>query len=192
MLGAESSQSYSKEAYFSLLEQSEEKLEYHDGMVIAMAGGSSNHSIIATNTITNLSFRLRDRDCVVFNSDMAIAISASNRYVFPDISVCCGNRAYEDEKQTRLKNPSLIIEVLSEGTEAYDRGAKFAYYRSLPSFKEYIIIASDRIWVESFYRKAKDAWHIFSSNNLDKNLTIQSLNLDVPIRELYLKTEGLT
>ena len=149
---------YTKEEYFELAEQSYVKLEFHDGEIYAMSGGTSDHSLVSTNTRTELNLALRERNCVVYDSGMAVFIENGNRYVYPDISVVCGPQEFQDEKRLRLLNPSLIIEVLSEPTEAYDRGRKFGYYRSLPCFQEYILISSTRVVVEGWCRKSKDLW----------------------------------
>ncbi|MDX1939152.1 MAG: Uma2 family endonuclease [Saprospiraceae bacterium] len=184
-------QYYTKEEYFDLLEASEVKIEYRDGYIEAMAGAPSNHNILSGNFRAELHFKLRETDCVVYDSDQAVRIEKYNCYVFPDASVVCGKREFEDEKKLRLKNPFLIIEVLSENTEAYDRGEKFSFYRSLPSFKEYVLIHSNKVWVESFYREESNLWRISTVSNLHENIHLYSLNLDISVQQLYSKTEDI-
>ncbi len=186
-------QYYTPEEYFHMLEESEVKLEYLDGYIEAMAGGASNHNhnITAGNIRLALGNALWDSDCVVYDSDQAVRIEKYNCYVFPDASVVCGKREFEDEKQLRLTNPFLIIEVLSESTEAYDRGEKFSFYRALPSFREYVLVHSTKIWVESYYREESNLWRISTISNLDESLHLRSLNLEIPLRQLYAKTEDL-
>ena len=107
------------------------------------------------------------------------------------LSVVCGPREFEDQQQLRLKNPSLIIEILSESTGSYDRGDKFLYYRSLPSFKEYILISSTHISVEGWYWEAPDLWRMYSASSLDASVPIHSLGLELSLRAIYAKTELL-
>lgn len=180
---------YTKKEYFDLVEQLETKLEYHDGQIFAMAGGTSDHNIIAGKTWRHLDEQLDDTDCVVYNSDMAVYIQEYNRYVYPDASVVCEPQTFEDAGRLRLKNPSLIIEVLSESTGSYDRGDKFLYYRSLPSFREYLLISSTRIFVEGWYREAPDLWRMSSASSLDASIPIHSLNLELSLRSVYAKSE---
>lgn len=188
----ETRQYYTPEEYFQLLEESEVKFEYHDGYLEMMAGGTSNHNIISSNLRGELYIALRESDCIVYDSDQAVQIDDYNRYLFPDASVVCGKREFEDEKQMRLKNPFLIIEVLSETTEAYDRGEKFRYYRSLPSFREYVLIHSSRVLCEIFYREESNLWRISAVSDLDESIHLHSLKLDIPLRQLYAKTEDLS
>lgn len=180
---------YTKKEYFDLLEQSDTKLEYHDGRIFAMAGGTSDHNIIAGKTYRYIDEKLDHTDCIVYNSDMAVYIKKYNRYVYPDVSVVCSPREFEDKKQVRLKKTSLIIEILSESTGSYDRGDKFLYYRSLPSFKEYILISSTHISAEGWYREAPDLWRISSAASLDDSVPIHSLKLELSLRSIYSKTE---
>lgn len=182
---------YTPEEYFALVEEAELRLEYHNGEVYSMAGGTSNHNIIARKTFRQLDEKLDVTDCVVYNTDMTVKIDAYNRYVYPDCTVVCGPRKFEDENQLRLKNPILVIEVLSESTEGYDRGDKFSYYRSLPSFKEYMLLSSTKVWVETFYRESEELWRISSASNLDESIHLYSLNVDLSLRAIYAKTEGL-
>lgn len=182
---------YTPEEYFHLLEESDVKLEYFDGHIQAMAGAPSNHNILAGNTRLALGNKLWDTDCVIYDSDQAVKIEKYNCYVFPDASVVCGKREFEDEKQLRLTNPFLIIEVLSDSTADYDRGEKFSYYRSLPSFREYVLIHSNKIWVESYYREESNLWRIASVATLEEVLHLHSLKIDIPLQALYAKTEGL-
>jgi len=175
---------YTKEEYFDLVKESQEKLEYHDGEIFAMAGGTPNHNLIAVKTLRAIDEQLDNRDCLVYNSDQAVNIESANRYLYPDISALCGEQEFEG---VRLKNPVLIIEVLSEGTEAYDRGDKFNYYRSLPSFREYVLISSEKVQVESFYREEENLWRISSARELEQSIHLYSLDLDIPLSRIYAK-----
>ena len=136
------------EDYFAWEERQELKHEYLDGEVYAMSGGTLNHSEIAVNFVSMLRAHLRDSGCRVLNSDARVNIQASTNYVYPDASVTCDER---DRTNTQfIANPCLIVEVLSDSTEAYDRGDKFAMYRRSTSLKEYVLVSSNKIAIELF------------------------------------------
>ncbi len=176
---------YTKEEYFDLVKESQEKLEYHDGDIFAMAGGTPNHNQTKINLTSALNTALLDNEnFYVYDSDQAVSIEHYNRYLYPDASAVCGEQEFEG---VRLKNPVLIIEVLSEGTEAYDRGDKFNYYRSLPSFREYVLISSEKAQVESFYREEENLWRISSARELEQSIHLYSLDLDIPLSRIYAK-----
>ena len=103
---------YTVEEYFSILEESDTKLEYHNGKIYAMAGGTFNHSVLSMNMGTALNNALSEKDCVVCSSDQQVFIQSENRYVFPEVSVVCGEGEFDDKKNTRLKNPVLIVESI--------------------------------------------------------------------------------
>lgn len=182
---------YTQEEYFALVEESDRKLEFHYGRVYAMAGGNSNHSIIGTNIRRRLSEKLEDTDCVVYDSDMALSLEEGNRYVYPDGMAVCGDRAFTDARRMRIKNPVLIIEVLSESTKTYDRTDKFRFYRAIPSLKEYLVISSDRPVAENFFRQEAGLWKIGSAKGLESVLHVFTFDLDIPLAQIYAKTDAL-
>jgi Uma2 family endonuclease len=185
MIHPEEDKEYTVEAYFSMLKESEEKLEYHAGRVVAMAGGAPNHNEIKTATFGYLFSQLSGK-CRPFDSDTAIAIPDPKRYLFPDMSFLCGEEpVYDQGGLAMLRNPALIIEVLSPGTEAYDRGDKFQYYRSLPSFREYVLIQSEKYGVEVFQREEADLWHIRSAYQRDQSVWLETLGIDLPLEKVY-------
>lgn len=167
------------------------KAEFHNGQIIAMAGGTSNHSIIGSNMNRHLGNALDDTNCVVYNSDMKIAIEEFDSYVYSDVMVVCGDRDFVDANQTIIRNPILIIEVLSKSTKSYDKYEKFSKYRSLPSFREYVLIHADKYKVETFFKHDKTLWNI--STIYDKNgaFTLNSINVTLKMQDIYKKTLGL-
>lgn len=176
---------YTTEEYFKLLAESDHKLEYVDGDIQLMAGGSINHSRLVENAFFNL--RMNRGNCSVRSSELAVSIASLNRYYFPDVSAVCGaDEKYEDEKGiARILNPCLIVEVLSESTAEKDRSEKFNAYRRLESFREYILIDSRKLSVDTFYRETNDLWHIRSYYKADQQLEIRTLGTKVLISELY-------
>jgi Uma2 family endonuclease len=136
------SQSFASPAEYLALERAaEHRHEYVSGRVYAMTGASREHNVIATNTSRALGNQLSGRPCETYQSDMRVKVSETGMYTYPDVVVACGTPAFEDAYVDTLLNPTVIIEVLSPSTEAYDRGEKFAHYRRLPSLREYLLIA---------------------------------------------------
>lgn len=175
-------------------ERSEAKHEYHNGEVIAMAGGKVNHNRICRNAVSGLHTRLRGKSCETFNSENKVWIPKQNRFYYPDAFVICGEIQFYEERQDIVTNPILIFEVLSESTESNDRGEKFKQYMSLPSFQEYVLINPEMVWVEVFYRKSADEWQYFVCRTLQDTLHLQSIDVRIPLSELYeqVRFEGET
>ncbi|MGB3850718.1 MAG: Uma2 family endonuclease [Tunicatimonas sp.] len=185
------------EEYEQLEEENQQRYEYHDGEVFAMAGaatdvGDTVHNAVCHNLHVFLGNALRKKPCNVFTSDQKVRIKSINRSLYPDASVTCGlvDRSEKDTKA--ITNPVLLVEVLSDSTEAYDRGKKFEYFSKLPSLREYMLIEQHEPAAQIHYRTADtDLWQITWVAGLDKTLTLQSLDIETTLRELYLKTEGL-
>ncbi len=165
------------------------KHEYINGRVYAQAGASRNHNVLVSNTIIALGNLLKKRSCTVFPSDLRVAIPKKRTYVYPDITVVCGHERFTDLHNDTLLNPTIIIEVLSPSTEAYDRGAKFERYRHIASLQEYILIAQNRIHIEQFVRQADNQWTLTLYNHTDEVLVLSSIQGQVLIRDLYTKIE---
>ena len=173
---------YTKEEYFALLEQSEVKLEFHDGEIVMMAGAKPPHNKIQHDL--SAAIARRDHDCEGFGPDQAIAIPRFNRYVFPDLSFVCTADEY-DESGLCLVNPSLVVEILSEGTGNHDRTGKLAWYRSLPSFREYLLIDSLSIHIDAFFLHEDGRWTIQNLYQREQNLRIYTLDLEIPLADIY-------
>ena len=188
--GYESDRVYTYDQYETLLLQSQTKLEYIDGKIRTMAGASENHLTVRDNLqikLTNLQQR-----CRVKGSDLAVFITAQNKYYYPDLTVICDEKPlYTDRKIAQLLNPTLIVEVLSESTDGTDRGEKFHAYFSLPSIQEYVLVDSQRIRVDVFYREAASTWSMRSYYAPEQRVHLQSLKLDVPVGAIYADTDLL-
>jgi Uma2 family endonuclease len=144
--------------YLAFERASEERHEYADGEIFAMSGGTIQHAAIAGNIIRDLGIALRGRGCRVLTSDMRIHIPATGRYVYPDAAVVCGQAKLQDEHSDTLLNPRLIVEVLSDSSEAYDRGDKFDQYRTIESLRTYVIASQKGPRIEVFSRQSGDSW----------------------------------
>lgn len=184
---------YTFEEYQTILEDAEHKYEYHNGALEMMAGGTGNHNILCNNIGTELSLGIRQSKakCVTFNSDMNVWIPKCKRGLFPDASVVCEQPKYTTERQTVLENPMLIIEVLSESTKEKDKGEKFECYRSLPSFKEYILVYQTIPRIETWYKEAEDLWRIASAHGLENSIYLHTLDLTILLRDVYANIDNL-
>lgn len=178
---------YTVEEYLEIQETSEEKLEFRNGEIVAMSGGTGKHSLISTGILTALDNAIdkHGKNCMVFNSDMKVKIEEYNCFVFPDASVVCGDEEYDNETETILKNPILLIEVLSKSSKNYDKGGKFEYYRSLPSFKEYMIIYQTMPKVQTWFKEADDLWRIGNAEGLDAVIKLHSIGIEIALKDIY-------
>jgi Uma2 family endonuclease len=146
-----------EDEYLAFERASDERHEYADGEIFAMSGGTGVHGRIAMSVGSELRIALRGRKCGV-QSDVRVYIPKTQRYVYPDASVVCGGAEYKDATKDTLLNPQVIVEVLSPSTEGYDRGDKFAQYRSMPSVKHYVLAAQDKPLLEVFTQQDDGSW----------------------------------
>ena len=160
-----------------------EKHQYLDGEVFAMVGASDAHVTIAGNVYMALRQHLRGGPCSVFISDMKLRVEEDNAFFYPDVFVTC---AAADREQGQYKSaPSLVVEVLSPSTSAYDRGAKFAAYRKLPSLGEYLLIDSERLSADLFRRDEAGRWVLYPFDAAAQQLDLASVGLQLPLSALY-------
>lgn len=165
------------------------RYEYVDGEIYAMTGGTLPHSEIAGNLIALLKPHLRGSGCRVLGSDGKIGVTDNGPFLYPDVSVTCDRRDRGALKFAR--HPQLIAEVLSPSTEAYDRGGKFALYRRLESFKEYILISSESISVDIFRLNEKHRWELIPCGE-GEEIQLLSVNLSFRVEQLYEDIEFIT
>jgi len=178
---------YTAEEYLRLENDSTERHEFRDGQIIAMAGGTYEHSLIAANVVRELGNRLKKGPCRVLESNLRIRMGRSVLYSYPDASVICGPPQFDllDPGRMTMKNPHVVIEVLSPTTEAYDRGEKFDRYRQIESLEEYVLVAQDRPSVQTFLRQSDGTWLFTSANGLDASTKIHCLDVELPLAEVY-------
>ncbi|WP_416309684.1 Uma2 family endonuclease [Spirulina sp. 06S082] len=165
------------------------KHEYRDGEVYAMVGAKNSHVIIAGNIFALLRNHVRGSGCIAFISDTKVRIETTNSYYYPDVSISC------DERDTRsledcIRFPVLIIEVLSPSTEGFDRGEKFADYRTLESLQEYVLIRQDRISVECYRRNSQGRWELYAYTE-GQEIELASVNFSGAIASLYEDVPGI-
>jgi Uma2 family endonuclease len=185
------SRRYTLEEYFDLAEASEEKLEFHDGEVVAMAGGTESHSLITTNVITLLSAQAKNKPCRVYDSNLRVTPAIRKKYYYPDVLVVCGDRLFDanDPRKLTITNPTLIVEVLSDGTENFDRDRKFLAYIQAASLKEYVLIAQHTARVQTYFRQPDGTWSFAFFEDRDAVARLRSLQIDLPLSEVYDKVD---
>jgi Uma2 family endonuclease len=144
--------------YLAREQTAETRHEYLRGVVWAMAGGTPEHGRLAANVIGDLRAALRGRPCAVFTSDVRVRIVETDRSTYPDASIVCGSREVSADDPDALTNPVLLVEVLSDSTEADDRGEKFAHYRRIPSLREYVLVSQRVARIEVFRRADGGSW----------------------------------
>jgi Uma2 family endonuclease len=149
---------YTFAEYLALEAKSEGKHEYVNGEIFAMAGGTPEHGRLAVNVSGELRSALRGRPCAVFNSDVRVRVLATGRATYPDVSVACGRLERDPEDENTIINPVVIVEVLSDSTEAQDRGDKFAHYRRIPSLHEYVLVSQHERRVDFYSRNDDGTW----------------------------------
>lgn len=170
------------EVYLEAEENSLVKHEYRQGDVYAMAGASNNHVLISLSLASLLRSHLRGSGCRTFIADTKAHIEVLNTYYYPDVMVSCDRR--DREFDNFLRYPCVIVEVLSESTEAFDRGDKFADYRQLDSLQEYVLVSQTRQRIDCFRRDAQGAW-VLSSYSGDEKLLLPSLNFECAVADIY-------
>lgn len=178
---------YTLEEYFDLELSSNERYEYFSGEVFCMSGVSQEHDQIEGNTYLSLRLALRERECRVFTADIRIKVPSLPPYRYADVSALCGQASFEKIGGVDvLTNPTLIVEVLSESTEAYDRGDKFTHYKSIPSFTEYLLVAQHRPHITQYARQGDGSWSYREMNELSASLHLASVDCVLSLNEVYL------
>lgn len=177
---------YTSEEYLALEEKASGKSEYFDGRIYAMTGASRNHAQITMNVSVLLTNSLRGRPCRAFNSDVQVHVEATGLRTYPDVSALCGEPRFEEAALAILLNPSVLVEVLSPSTEAYDRGEKFDHYQRIPSLREYVLIAQDRARIEHFTRDREfgAAWSLTVANDLGATIELSSIGCTLALRDV--------
>lgn len=177
---------YTLEEYLELDRNSDERLEFWDGEIFSMSGASDPHDQIETNLIFQLRLRLIGGACRVFAANMRIKVPTMPPYRYGDLSGLCGKPKFEKvDGVDVLTNPSLIIEVLSHSTEAYDRGDKFSRYKSIPTLAEYLLIAQHRPHISQFIKQPDGSWNNLEFNDLNDTLKVFTLDCELPLTEIY-------
>jgi Uma2 family endonuclease len=173
------------EQYLDLERAAEFRHEYYNGRMYEKPGGSFAHAIVIGNLSCQLGNALKDRPSVVATSDLRVRVTPSGLFTYPDLLVVCGPPKLLDSHKDTLLNPILIVEVLSPSTEAYDRGFKFAQYRTLESLKEYALVSQTEPRVEVFRRQSSGDWLLSEAVGLEAVCRLESVDSSVALSEIY-------
>ncbi|MEO6686314.1 MAG: Uma2 family endonuclease [Dyadobacter sp.] len=183
---------YSEAEYLDIERDANYKSEYYNGEIFAMAGAGHNHNRIVENLSGECYIAFKGKECRTFSSDQRIHIPETGLYTYPDLLIVCDKNQYLDDKKDTILNPTVIIEVLSESTEAYDRGQKFHFYRSITSLQEYVLINSRSFAAEVYRKNEEGLWVLVSeAYHLNNDLELASVALKLPMSDIYAQTEDL-
>ena len=177
----------SPQEYLRLERQSEYKSEYLNGEIFAMTGASRKHNLVTTNISSSLHRQLKGRPCEVYAVDMRVKVRATGLYTYPDVTVVCGDPQFEDEQVDTLVNPTVLIEVLSDSTERYDRIAKSSYYRTIDSLAEHLLVAQNEIRLEQYVRQPNGEWLLCEYVTLDSAAQVTSIDCSLLLSDVYDK-----
>ena len=178
---------YTVEEYLALEREAAFKSEYFQGEIYAMAGGRPMHGAIAMNLAREFVHQLKGKPCWVFSSDVMIRTNPNGLFSYPDLSIACEELTFHDSKEDIITNPILIVEVVSDSTEAYDRGKKFRLYQQIETFTDYLLVAQDEPHIDHYEKQADGRWLLTSAIGLGANLPIPSLGCTLSLAEVYDK-----
>lgn len=180
---------YTPEEYCQLEETAEYKNEYLDGEIIPMTGATTNHNLIAGNFYKNFPTKINNEDYWAFMSDVRLWMPIYRFYTYPDVMVIKGQPLYEGKGTNTVTNALIIVEVLSKSTRDYDRTDKFKFYRSIPDFKEYILIDQYRCYVEQFYQQNNGEWLFKASESENDVLRLYSVDFQISLLDIYQRID---
>jgi Uma2 family endonuclease len=175
------------EEYLVIERRNEYKSEYIDGEMVAMTGASRRHNIINVNIAGEIGRQLRGRQCEAYASDMRVRVPSTRAYLYPDVVVVCGEPQLEDDYVDTLLNPTVLVEVLSESTERYDRGRKFGFYRTIESLAEYVLVAQDECKVEQYTKQPDGRWMLTDYRSPEDVVELASIQCTLRLSEVYEK-----
>ncbi|MEA5534678.1 Uma2 family endonuclease [Crocosphaera sp. XPORK-15E] len=176
---------YTPEEYLKLEETAEYKNEYHNGEIIPMVGGTTNHNKICLNFCRQFPLTINNQDYDIYMEGVRLWLSEHNFYTYPDVMVIKGEPIYHGKGTSNIINPQVIIEVLSKSTKGYDRGDKFQYYRSLPTFQEYILIEQYSYSVDQYVKKSENEWSLNFYTGENAILKFASVEWEISLQDLY-------
>jgi Uma2 family endonuclease len=171
--------------YLEIERAAETKSEFFDGEMFAIAGGTYEHSLIGTNLAREFGNKLKSGPCVASNADLKVKIEATGLYTYPALSVVCGQPRFVEGTRDTIINPTLVAEVLSDSTEAYDRGTKFVHYRQIPSLKVYLLVSQKEPRMDQYIRQPDGSWLLTEAVGLKASLKIPPLRISILLKEVF-------
>jgi Uma2 family endonuclease len=178
---------YTSEEYLELEVNSQERHEYIDGEIVVMTGGTPNHNKIAGNFYAALNFALKRQPYQVFVTDQRLWIPEKGIYTYPDVMVVDGEFQLKEGRKDTITNPLIIAEVLSNSTKSYDKDDKFAAYRTIPTFQEYILIDQYKVHIEQYFKIDKKRWTFVEYDDLNETISLNYINFEIAIADIYDK-----
>jgi Uma2 family endonuclease len=181
------SKQYSPEEYLQMEVQSDIRHEFRDGEIIQMTGGTPNHNRITLNIASALHFAFKGKSYEAFVTDQRLWIPEQQIYTYPDVIVIQGELEFQEGRKDTITNPLLIVEVLSKSTQTYDRGDKFAAYRTIPSFQEYLLVDQYGSSIEHYLKASPKKWSFQEYDQTDTVVKLETIGLEIEIAEIYDK-----
>jgi Uma2 family endonuclease len=183
----------SPQDYLQWERAAEFRSEYHRGIITMMAGASHNHNRVRDNLAGELYISLKRKSCQYFGNDFRLWIPDEEFYTYPDLTIVCGKLELLDDEFDTMLNPTTIIEVLSKSTAQYDRSEKFEYYRTIPSFREYVLVDSQRVKIEVWRKlESPHVWALVQeTSRLSDSLELSTIDTPIPLIDIYAQTVGL-
>ncbi len=175
------------EEYLESERKSEERHEYFNGEIFAMSGAKRNHNKVATNVSGLIWQHLKGKDCESYSNDMRVFVPKTGLYTYPDLVVVCGEPKFKDNVLDTLLNPILLIEVLSDSTEGYDRGKRFQHYRSIESLREYVLVSQDEARIEKYLKQGDGFWVLSEAFGLDAKIKLDAIDCEIALSEVFDK-----
>ncbi|MDJ0573171.1 MAG: Uma2 family endonuclease [Pleurocapsa sp. MO_192.B19] len=181
----ESQKTYTLDEYRALEETAEFRSEYDDGEILPMSGGTIEHNNIIINIIVMLKIALRGANYHIQSSDLRLWIPQYRKGTYPDVMVIAGDPVFNENRTDEILNPCLIVEVLSKSTEGYDRGDKFLYYRSIPEFREYLLVSQSEYFIEHYRKTGEGQWLLQEYRGNEREIALESVGVSLVVNDLY-------
>ena len=185
MLVQPQSQTYTLDQYRALEETAEFRSEYHDRRIVPMIGGTIDHNRIVRNLVRILDTAIRQEPYEVFTSDLRLWIPQYRKGTYPDVMVIADRPVFNDNRIDEVLNPCLIVEVLSKSTQGYDRGDKFLYYRSIPEFREYLLVSQSEYFIEHYQKTGERQWLLQEYRGNKAEITLKSVGVSLAVKDMY-------
>jgi Uma2 family endonuclease len=177
------------EEYLAMEDAAENKHEYYHGEIFAMAGASQNHNRLALDLGTSTNLAVKGSKCEAYMNDMKVWSRAKNFFAYPDLTIVCGKAELYEGRTDVITNPLVIFEILSDSTKGFDYTEKFDFYRSIPTFQEYILIEQRRVHVEQRYMETRNKWILMEYNQITDVIKLAKVDIEIPLREIYRRVE---
>lgn len=177
------------EEYFAIELRTERKNELRDGVMHAMADETREHNILSRNLLFEIWSRIRESGCQVFVSRMRVRVESTGLYTYPDLLIVCGTPEYAPENRDTLINPKVVIEILYDSTERYNRTTKFRHYKKLPSVQEYVLVSQDEPLVERFTRQNDGVWGQKDFVGHEEEMVLASVPMSIPMADVFRGVE---